>query len=473
MRKVLKWLLISLVIILILAAGIYSVLRFGYGMDLLDRSGWKEDAGQVQYLDYYGRPLLGWQEIQGKTYYFDADSGSMHTGWLELNGERYRMADDGAMLTGWVDTPEGRFFLKEDGTVFSGWRETEEGTYYLLPETGMAKGWLELEQKRYYFNSQGILQSGWVALKEGQYYLGEDGAAVTGWQELHDERYFFGEDGAVLTGWQELDGNRYHFSGAGAMTTGWLTEGGKFYFSDEGILQTGWQEIEGDRYYFNEDGAMHTGWLEEGEDRYYLREDGIMAVGEVVIDGVSNFFTSKGKYVVMVNPWHLMPEDYELNLAPIGNFQFDADACDDLQTLLDACRAAGYACSINNTYRSVETQQYMWDVRIKERLAEGMTREEAIAEIGKSLALVGASEHHLGLAVDIDGGDAAYKWLAENCWDYGFILRYPDDKIEITGIIYEPWHFRYVGTELSLELEELGLCMEEYMDMLTASQQAG
>ena len=69
--------------------------------------------------------------------------------------------------------------------------------------------------------------------------------------------------------------------------------------------------------------------------------------------------------------------------------------------------------------------------------------------------------------------DHLFAILQKKLPKYGFILRYPKDKEPITGIIYEPWHFRYVGTELSLELEELGLCMEEYMDMLTASQQAG
>jgi D-alanyl-D-alanine carboxypeptidase len=60
-----------------------------------------------------------------------------------------------------------------------------------------------------------------------------------------------------------------------------------------------------------------------------------------------------------------------------------------------------------------------------------------------------------------------YAWMAENCWQFGFILRYPDGKTDVTGIIYEPWHFRYVGLELAQELNQLGLTMEEYMDMLT------
>ena len=97
-----------------------------------------------------------------------------------------------------------------------------------------------------------------------------------------------------------------------------------------------------------------------------------------------------------------------------------------------------------------------------------MSYEEAYAVTAQRVAKVGASEHHLGLAVDLDGSSAMEAWMAEHCWDYGFILRYPEGTTELTGIIYEPWHFRYVGTELAQELKALGLCMEAYMEMLTA-----
>ena len=99
-------------------------------------------------------------------------------------------------------------------------------------------------------------------------------------------------------------------------------------------------------------------------------------------------------------------------------------------------------------------------------MAQGMTKEEAEAETGKSTAIPGHSEHQTGLAVDLNGPDETYAWLAENCWDYGFILRYPDDKIELTGIIYEPWHYRYVGVEAAKQINELGMCLEEYVEYL-------
>ena len=186
--------------------------------------------------------------------------------------------------------------------------------------------------------------------------------------------------------------------------------------------------------------------------------------GEIKIDGVSHFFTSKGKYVLLCNFRYAVPEDYKLQLAYVEGFQFDSAGQPALQKMLEDCRAAGNTCVINNTYRSKATQQYLWERSVNNFLTEGKTREEAEAETGKTIAIPGHSEHQTGLGVDLNGG---YDWLAENCWEYGFILRYPEDKFDVTGIVYEPWHFRYVGTELSMELKELGLTLEEYIVNLT------
>lgn len=103
-----------------------------------------------------------------------------------------------------------------------------------------------------------------------------------------------------------------------------------------------------------------------------------------------------------------------------------------------------------------------------------MDPAKAPEEAGKVVAVPGTSEHQLGLAVDIvdtnyqildeaQENTAVQKWLMEHSWEYGFILRYPSDKGHITGIIYEPWHYRYVGREAAREMYEQGLCMEEYV----------
>ena len=389
----------------------YCLLKFSFGIDTLDRSGWNTKEAGVRYLDYYGRPQLQWQTIEGKTYYFDPEDGYLVTGWLDLDDQRYYFDEAGCLVTGWQ----------------------------------------EMEGQRYYFDETGCMITGWLELDGKRYYLDKTGAAVSGWQNLEEKQRYFDTTGALVVGWLKLETEVY-------------------YLDAEGVPVTGWTDIEQSRYFFDDSGIMATGWLEYENDRYYLREDGTMAVGEVILDGVSYFFTSAGKYVIMVNQWHLMPEDYKPDLVEIEGFQVDSSCRDALRQMLQDCRAAGYRCEINNTYRSVATQESLWDAQIERRTAAGMTYEEAVSYTGQRLALPGASEHHLGLAADILGSDPMFAWLEAHCWDYGFILRYPDDRVDVTGIIYEPWHFRYVGVELAKELQALGLCMEEYMDMLTQSQ---
>ena len=240
-------------------------------------------------------------------------------------------------------------------------------------------------------------------------------------------------------------------------------------FAADGVMQAGWLEQEAGKYYLGENGAMVTGWLEQEQDRYYFREDGTMAVGQVEIDGVSNFFTSQGKQVLLVNFENEVPEDYEPNLVKIGSYKIDASCADALEQLLDDCKKAGYKCKINSAYRSVKQQQNLWDKRYRQYRDAGYSKKTANEKVAKSVAKPGTSEHHLGLAADIGGSAKMQKWLKEHAWEYGFIVRYPEGKTEYTGIIYEPWHLRYVGKELAAELQTLGLCMEEYMQRLTKS----
>ena len=312
--------------------------------------------------------------------------------------------------------------------------------------------------------------TGWQEVDGAIYYLGNDGKPVTGLTDVDGKWYFFHEDGSMQTGWQTVEGETYFFTREGAVT-GWHRDGEDTYYLDaEGKMQTGWLELEKKHYYLGDDGKMRTGWQTLDSDKYYFREDGRMAIGQLEIDGTNRFFTSKGKYVIMPNPWNPVPEDFEPDFVDIEGYKFDISGRDALAAMLKGCRNAGLDCDINNTYRSKATQQYLWDNGIEKRMNQGMTYEEALADTKRAVMIPGHSEHQTGLAVDIDADDDADAWLGEHCWDYGFILRYPDDRESITGIKFEPWHFRYVGTELALELKELDMCMEEYMDMLTKQE---
>lgn len=432
-RRVKRRILAAVSITLVALVAAYCTARFAFGFDVLDRTGFATEDGTTRYLDYWGRPQTGWQEIENKTYYFAPEEGNMVTGWQDVDGARYYFGQDGAKACGWLELEGKRYWLGEDGALTTGWLNLEDKTYYLAPEGG---------------------------------------AATVGWLQLDGKQYYFAENGTTVSGWLEIDGIRYRFNEDGSAVTGWFEDGTRYYFGEDGKPQSGWLEWEQKTYYLKEDGSVTVGWMTVEEDRYYFLPTGRMAIGEVEVDGVARFFDSSGKETLMCNPWHAIPEDFVLDLVDINGKKIDRNAKEPMQQMIDAAKADGVKIVNNNSYRSHATQKGMWNKRVSERMEAGMTRAQAEKETGKSLAIPGHSEHETGLAFDVNNGKNVYKWLGEHCWDYGFILRYPDDRMSITGIIYEPWHFRYVGTELSLELKELGLCMEEYFDMLTEQQKA-
>lgn len=177
----------------------------------------------------------------------------------------------------------------------------------------------------------------------------------------------------------------------------------------------------------------------------------------------------EGWKLILVNATHPLPEGYSVRLKELRNgHQVDERIYPELQQMFDDARAVGIHPFINESYRTTARQQQILDQYIANNLAAGMDRETAEAEARKIVALPGTSEHELGLALDIIAefdadSTATWSWLKENSWRYGFILRYPADKEEITGISYEPWHFRYVGAEAAKEITEQGLCLEEYL----------
>lgn len=183
--------------------------------------------------------------------------------------------------------------------------------------------------------------------------------------------------------------------------------------------------------------------------------------------------------LLLVNPWTPLPEDFlPGELVPVQNDQaVDARAYPDLQDMLQDMSQAGLSPLICSSYRSQERQQELYDNKVQRVMDEGISREEAQAEAARWVARPGTSEHQTGLAVDIvslsnqmldetQESTPEFQWLAENAWKYGFILRYPNDKSEKTGIAYEPWHFRFVGKEAAEEMHDLGLCLEEYLESL-------
>ena len=240
----------------------------------------------------------------------------------------------------------------------------------------------------------------------------------------------------------------------------------------------GWVEENGKRYYYDESGVMLTGWLDQEYDRYYLQPDGSMAIGKVHIDGNTCYFGPDGVQILLVNPWNYLPENYEAETVDINGWQYvDIRCYDALMQMLDDCRTAGLSPYVASAYRTHSDQIYLYNNKIQRLINQGYSEAEAKVLAGTVVAVPGTSEHELGLALDLvdnsyrnldeaQENTAVQKWLMKNSWKYGFILRYPSNKSDITGIIYEPWHYRYVGKSAAKEIYESGLCLEEYLEAL-------
>ena len=174
--------------------------------------------------------------------------------------------------------------------------------------------------------------------------------------------------------------------------------------------------------------------------------------------------------LILVNWEYSLPEDYQPTLVQLSNGeQVEERVYPFLQKMFDDARRQGVFPVVSSGYRTQETQQMLYDQEIAKYREKGYGEAEAVEKAAGWVALPGTSEHQLGLAADINAdptrssSEEVYQWLAENSWRYGFILRYPQDKVALTRIQYEPWHFRYVGAEAAKEIYENGWCLEEYL----------
>ncbi len=175
--------------------------------------------------------------------------------------------------------------------------------------------------------------------------------------------------------------------------------------------------------------------------------------------------------LLLVNRWNPIPEGYAPELTELWNGEsVDSRIYSYLQEMFDDARAEGLEPYVNAGYRTNEVQQSLMDQEVEDYISQGYSEADAGEMAEQWVAVPGTSEHQLGLAVDIsmddNGSQSAvdvWQWLMENSYKYGFILRYPEDKTEITGIAYEPWHYRYVGKEAAKEIYRRGVCLEEYL----------
>lgn len=190
---------------------------------------------------------------------------------------------------------------------------------------------------------------------------------------------------------------------------------------------------------------------------------------------------SDWKYV-LTNELHMLPKDFETELEKTYNGQrVDRRMRGELEAMIDAAKKDGHHLMICSSYRDYKKQDQLMDESIAKFVRRGLSYKDAFFKTKEQIALTGASEHHTGLAVDIVGKNhqsldesqadtKEAKWLAEHAAEYGFILRYPKEKEDITMISFESWHYRYVGKEAAEYMKEKNLCLEEFIELVQIQQ---
>lgn len=178
-----------------------------------------------------------------------------------------------------------------------------------------------------------------------------------------------------------------------------------------------------------------------------------------------------GWMLLLVNSSNAIPDGYApTELTELSNGQsVDKRIYPSLQSMFDDARAQGVYPVVSSGYRTAKQQQSEMDDKIQEYIDDGKSEDEARALAATYVAQVGYSEHEAGLAIDIvakankSDDDTVWAWMKEHCAEYGFILRYPEGKEGVTGMNYEPWHFRYVGVEAAQKIMGAGITLEEYL----------
>lgn len=218
-------------------------------------------------------------------------------------------------------------------------------------------------------------------------------------------------------------------------------------------------EIEVDDYYYNEEKT------ESINAEYYQ---------EVQVDKAYEDEWS----TILINKQHKIPEDYKFELGTIdGNMKCDSRVIGPLKQMFQDAREQGMMLVVCSPYRNEKRQKFLFNRKVKEYMRNGLSYIEAYKTGSMEVTVPGSSEHEAGLAFDIvsesySNLDEEFAktpegiWLSENSYKYGFILRYPKNKENITGISFEPWHFRYVGTDAAREIKEKNITLEEYTEGL-------
>ena len=269
-----------------------------------------------------------------------------------------------------------------------------------------------------------------------------------------------------------------------------------FYFLIAGIIATCWLIIS---LFFGKNEKVHAeeGWNADSRavSDVALGQEGISVEEDLESDGVSlaeitpeikrecqDLYARQESLLVLVNKERELPASWQPLLRSICKGRLEAADIlyEDLCDMLEAGEQAGYQYWIASAHRDRAYQQGLVDEDVEKYMSKGYSYETALRKTYEYTMPPGRSEHETGLALDIlcstntimdesQKSEPGNRWLVEHCHEYGFILRYPEDKERITGINYEPWHFRYVGKEAASYLTQKGWTLEEFYQVLESA----
>lgn len=187
----------------------------------------------------------------------------------------------------------------------------------------------------------------------------------------------------------------------------------------------------------------------------------------------------------LVNPWNKLPEGYSVELGIFRGFYIDKRILPNVEAMFEDAKKAGINLKIDSVYRSHEDQTYAYNKKVNEYLSYGYGRKDAENKAATITARPDTSEHQTGLAIDIISEEyaknharmtaafadtKAYEWLSTHCYDYGYILRYKENKTDVTGVIFEPWHYRFVGVEYAAQIRNFDGVFEEWLSEFNEKQ---
>ena len=189
----------------------------------------------------------------------------------------------------------------------------------------------------------------------------------------------------------------------------------------------------------------------------------------------ASVLASENWALTLINKNYPLDKNYSPNTALViegTSVTADIRVAEAYRLMYNAALTEDVVLTPYSGYCSYQRQKTIYDNKVQAFVLQGLTEDEAKLSAEKRVEPAGCSENGAGLAVDVISASAGfsstneYKWLVANAHNYGFVLRYPEDKTEITGMIYQPWHWRYVGIEVATEMKEQNLCLEEFLGVV-------